>query len=88
VILELSGTNFFADLWAFSGFVGGGTQLGGVTVTFEGIVSGSTTTASNGEFEWATEIPAGTTGTVNVVATTPDGQQSAPVTYFVIEGGG
>jgi hypothetical protein len=86
VIFEFTGTNFFADLWAFSGTAGGGS--GPLTITFDGIVSGSTTAGPDGEFEWTTEIPAGTTGTVTAVATDPNGVQSETVWYFVMEGGG
>lgn len=71
LVFQLQGLQLNPTDWRFTGFVQDESPSG-LTVTFGGLVQGSTTTNSNGEFAFVTSIPTGSTGLVT--ASTIDAQ--------------
>ncbi len=83
VIKQANWQKVTAQLLVLTGTVADDGPVDGLTVTFSGAVSGSTTTDGDGYYEAAFTMPNPLPATVTVTATDPAGLVSAPVTQEI-----
>ena len=83
IINEFTGENVYGDSWDFCGSVINCSPVEGLTVTFGGLVSGTTTTAIDGTFLLNVSIPPGSNGWVSAAVTSAQGQTSEIVMWLV-----
>jgi hypothetical protein len=79
-IQNFTGTRTNTGIWVFTGVVADNNPAG-ITVTFGGLASGTTTTQADGSFSFTTTIAQGTFGEVSAQATDALGLQSGIVNY-------